>query len=43
VWYDYYKREGSRLLNDPKSPPLSYKKSKQKEVFEKINAYADDW
>lgn len=42
VLYEQRLREGAKLLNDPKSPPLSSKPSKAAEVRAKIEAYADD-
>jgi hypothetical protein len=42
VWYEYYKREGAPLLNDPQSPPLSSKRSKITRSRQRIQAYADD-
>jgi RHS repeat-associated protein len=42
VWYDYFKREGAPLLNDPGTPPLSSKPSKLEKTRARIKAYSDD-
>jgi hypothetical protein len=42
VLHEQRLREGARLLNDPKSPPLSSKPSKAAEVRAKIDAYHED-
>ncbi|MDP2270158.1 MAG: RHS repeat-associated core domain-containing protein [Archangium sp.] len=42
VLYEQRLREGAKLLNDPKSPPLSSKPSKAADVRAKIDAYAED-
>lgn len=42
VLYEQRLREGAKLLNDPKSPPLSDKPAKAADVRAKIDAYADD-
>ena len=42
VWYEYYRREGAALLNDPGTPPLSGKPSKLPTTRARIEAYAKD-
>ena len=42
VLYEQHLRAGAKLLNDPKSPPLSSKPSKTAEVRAKIDAYTED-
>ena len=42
VLYEQHLRDGAKLLNDPKSPPLSSKPSKAAEVKAKIDAYSED-
>jgi hypothetical protein len=42
VWYGYHKNEGSALLNDPSTPPLSDKPIKLPKTRERIKAYAED-
>ena len=42
VLYAQRLREGAKLLNDPKSPPLSSKPSKADEVRAKVEAYHED-
>lgn len=42
VMYEQRLAEGAKLLNDPKSPPLSAKAAKNAEVRAKIQAYHED-
>jgi hypothetical protein len=42
VLYEQRVREGARLLNDPKSPPLSEKPAKAVEVRQKVSDYSED-
>lgn len=42
VWYDYYKKQGANLLNDPKSPPLSEKPEKAEKSQQKKDAYIQE-
>jgi len=41
LWYDFYKSKGSPLRNDPQSPPLSDKPSKQESTQRRVESYID--
>lgn len=42
ILFEQRRREGAQLLNDPKSPPLSDKRSKVAEVRQKVSDYSED-
>jgi len=42
VWYEYYRRAGAPLLNNPQTPPLSSRLDRLEATRRRIQAYADD-